>query len=762
VSFEPGQTLSHYRLVERIGEGGMGVVWKAVDQRLDREIALKFIAPAIAGDPQWLARFRYEAKIVAALNHPNIVTIHAIEEVGADLFLVMELVQGATLDRVIPKGGLPLPRLLRLAVDIADAVAAAHEHGVTHRDLKPRNVIVRDDGLLKVLDFGMARTTGASPVGEDASTRTMPSFGAVEGTVAYMSPEQLRGCSPDHRSDLFSLGVVLYEMATGECPFTGGTPAEVVASILRDEPRPLPESRPGLPRQLGRIVDHALQKDVRYRFQTARDLKNELEQLGQEIRRGTPAPEIRSVAVLPLDDLSGDPAQAYFVDGMTDLLINSLARIRALRVISRTSSMRYKSRSKPLPEIARELGVEAVVEGSVLRAGGRVRITAELIDATHDRLLWADTYEHDLIDVLTLQSRVARTIAEQIEVELTPQERAYLARERSVDPAVHEAYLKGRHLWYQRTTQSVRDGLRHFEEAVRLDPSYAPAHAGIADSYIVDGGRYLGVSPQVAYTRARAAAKRAVELDDHLAEAHTSLAAVLTDYDWDWAGADREYRRAIELNPGYTTTHAWYAEHLSRMGRHDEAVAEVRLVPKLDPASVFSHMIVAWILFFARRHDEAVEEARRTLERDPDYATAHRILGWAYEERGQYDEAIACHRRASELTGHLPNFMAQLGRPYALSGRRGEALALLERLAQDSETTYVSSLDIAIIHAALGDHPTALDRLDRAYEERADHLPYAGVNPRLDSLRSEPRFQRLLDRMGLGKVESLAPPPRPR
>jgi serine/threonine-protein kinase len=308
----------------------------------------------------------------------------------------------------------------------------------------------------------------------------------------------------------------------------------------------------------------------------------------------------------------------------------------------------------------------------------------------------------------------------------------------------------------------VKEGLWRFEEAVRLDPSYAPAHAGIADSYIVDGGRYLGVSPQVAYTRARAAAKRAVELDDHLAEAHTSLAAVLTDYDWDWEGAGREYRRAIELNPGYATTHSWYAEHLSRMGRHDEAITEVRLVPKLDPGSVFSSMIVAWILFFARRYDEAVDEARRTLERDADYATAHRILGWAYEELGRHEEAIACHRRASELTGHLPNFEAQLGRPYALSGRREEALALLQRLAKDSEATYVSSLDIAIIHAALGDHPTALDWLERAYEERADHLPYAGVNPRLDSLRSEPRFRRLLDRMGLGAVPSSAPTPRAR
>ena len=748
---ETGRSLSHYRLLERIGEGGMGAVWRAFDTRLEREIALKFLHASLIEDEQWLARFRYEARIVAALNHPGIVTIHAIEEIDGDVFLAMELVEGKTLDRVIPRGGLALPRLLRLATEIADAVATAHERGITHRDLKPANVMVRDDGLLKVLDFGMARSASTVPDSR-TTTRTLPSFGVVEGTLSYMSPEQLRGDPADPRSDLFSLGVVFYEMTTGRRPFLGETTAEIVASILRDDPRPLLESRPGLPRQLARIVGHALQKDPERRFQTARDLRNELEQLHEEIRVGGDTPEVRSLAVLPLDNRSGDPAQAFFADGMTDLLINNLARIRALRVISRTSVMRYKDSPKPLPEIARDLGVEAIVEGSVLRAGDRVRITVELIDAARDRLLWADHYEHDLEDVLALQSRVARTVAEQIEVELTPQERAYLTREPVVDPAAQEACMRGRHLWYQRTTESVTEGLRQFEEAARRDPSHAPAYAGIADSYIVDGGRYLGVTPDVAYTRARAAARRAVELDDNLGEAHTSLAAVLTDYDWDWVGADREYRRAIELNPSYATAHSWYAEHLSRMGRHDEAIALVRKVPELDPASVFSTMIVAWILFFARRHEESVERARAALARDPSYATAYRILGWAYEELGRYGEAIACHRRATELTGYAANFLAQLGRPYALSGRQPEALALIDELQQTSEGAYVSSLDIAIIHTALGDHAKALDWLERAYEERADHLPYAGVNPRLDPLRSEPRFRELLERMGLGSV----------
>jgi tetratricopeptide (TPR) repeat protein len=411
--------------------------------------------------------------------------------------------------------------------------------------------------------------------------------------------------------------------------------------------------------------------------------------------------------------------------------------------------MRYKGSNKPLPQTARELGVDAVVEGSVLRADERVRITVQLIDAVRDQLLWAESYEHDLVDILTLQSRVARTIAEQIEVELTPQEEEHLERAGPIDPAVSEACLKGRHLWYQRTTESVTEGLHHFERAVELDPSYAPAHAGIADSYIVDGGRYLGVAPNIAYSRARAAALRAVELDDNLAEAHTSLAAVLSDYDWDWEGADREYRRAIELNPNYATAHSWYSEHLSRMGRHEEAVATVRKVPELDPASIFSGMIVSWILYFARRYDAAIKQGLRTLEVDPDYATAYRILGWAYEESGRHDEAISAHLRASALTDYGPNFTAHLGRAYALAGRQDDARKVLAELMKVSEGAYISSLDIAIIQTALGEVDLAFEWLERAYEERADHLPYLKVDPRLDPLRDDPRFENLLQRMRL-------------
>jgi len=748
-----GQTLLHYKLVEKIGEGGMGVVWRALDTKLDREVAIKFLAAELEGDVEKSQRLEREARVIAALDHPNIVTIHSIEEFEGARFLVMELAGGETLDQVMSEDGLPVSRFFELGVRMADAVSVAHERGIAHRDLKPGNIMVDESDRLKVLDFGLAKSPGAPIVKspKDDSTQSTSTEGRLRGTMSYMSPEQVKGLVVDQRSDLFSLGVILYEMATGCRPFRGRSAAELLASILRDEPVPVRDLRPELPRQLEWIIGHALEKDPKRRLRSALDLRDDLQQLREEFERGGSGAgtKIRALAVLPLDDLSADPEQAWFADGMTDALINSLARIGELKVISRISVMQYKQARRPLREIARELRVDAVVEGSVLRAGNRVRITAQLVDAIRDRPLWAESYEHDMVDVLSLQGRVAQAVAAKIELELTPQERVQLERTAPVNPGAHEACLKGRHFWYKRTTESVRKGLECFQEAIRLDPTYAPAHAGIADSHIVDGGRYLGVSPDVAYANARSAAVKAVALDESLAEAHTSLAAVMTDYDWDWEGADREYRRAIELNPNYATAHSWYAEQLSRMGRHDEAVAEARRARELDPLSLVGGMILSWILYFARRYDESIQWARRTLDLDPDYATAHRILGWSYEETGRYEEAIVAHEKATFLTEGQPNFSGQLGRAYALAGRTREAREVLDNLLELSKEVYVSSLDIAIIYAELGETGLALDWLERAHEERADHVPYNKVNPRLDSLRDEPRFQRMLEAMGL-------------
>jgi TolB-like protein/Tfp pilus assembly protein PilF len=761
-------------------------VWRALDTKLDREVAVKILPADLAEVPERLTRFEQEARAVAALNHPNIVTIYSVEradisapstasgressgppsassEQVAVHFIVMELIEGKTLGQLLPEQGMSLDTIFRVMLPLIRAINAAHERDVVHRDLKPSNIMVSDKGQVKVLDFGLAKVIEqrAVSLSSESPTETLARDKGISGTLPYMSPEQVEGRELDHRSDIFSMGVILYEMATGQRPFRGDNSAQLLASILRDAPRPVTMINPHLPRQLERIVRHSVEKEPGRRFQTVIDLRNELEALKDELgtweRAGVDgatgararASELRMVAVLPLDNLSGDPDQEFFADGMTEALITSLAKIGALKVISRTSVMRYKGVKKPLREIAKELGVGAIVEGSVLRAGERVRITAQLIHAPTDEHLWAEAYDRDLGDVLTLQSEVAQAIAREVQVKLTPQEASRLASVGTVNPDAHEACLRGRYFWHMRTPDAVKKGLECFQRAIALDANFAPAYTGIADSHIVDGGRFLALPPDVAYARAREAALKALELDDDLAEAHTSFAAVLTDYDWDWGGAEREYRRAVELNPSYVTAHAWYAEHLSRMGRHAEAINEAKLARELDPLSLISNVIVAWIQFFARDYDEAIEHAKKTLELDPNYVAAHRILGWAYEETGQFVAAIEAHSKAASLAGDSPNFRGQLGRAFALAGKADEARAILDELHGLSARTPISALDIALIYGALGEKSQALDWLEKAVDERSDHAPYLMVNPRVDALRSAPRFQKLLDRMGL-------------
>jgi serine/threonine protein kinase/tetratricopeptide (TPR) repeat protein len=748
----------------------MGAVWKARDTKLDRDVALKILPEELSRDPETLSRFADEAKAVAALNHPNIVTIHSVEESGGVHFLTMELVQGKTLRDQIPPGGEGIDRILELALPITDAIGAAHQRGVTHRDLKPSNVMIGDDGRVKVLDFGLAHIRGRESDNDPTLTKTLetPTLtltteSRVRGTMPYMSPEQVQGKPLDQRSDIFSLGVMLYELATGSRPFVGESSADVIAAILRDQPKPPSEMNRSLPHQFDRTVNHALEKTRDKRFQTVQDLHDELAGLKQELESGTPyevrrptpepaGPSTRkSIAVLPLVNLSGDSEQEFFADGMTDALITDLAKIGNLKVISRTSIMRYKGTDKPMRDVARELGVDAVIEGSILRGGDRVRINAQLIDAATDEHLWAESYERELSDVLALQSDVAQAIAKKIEVQLTDQEQARLASPRTVNPEAHEAYLKGRHFWYKRSAEAVKKGLEYFERAAELDPAYAPAYAGIADSYLVDLGGYLGVEPGAAYDEARASALKALELDDDLAEGHTSLAAVMTDFEWQWDGAQREYERAIELNPSSVTAHYWLADHLSRMGRHDEAIARVDAALDIDPLSPTGTFFGAWVRFYARRYDDAIEMARKALELESNYMPAWRILGWAHEERAQYDEAIEAHQRAAAISKGSSNFAAQLGRAYALAGRTDEAQQVLDDLKRRATNEPVSSHDVAVLYAALGDHEQAFEWLGRACDEHSEHVPYAGVNPRLDALRSDARFAAVLERLNLSE-----------
>jgi eukaryotic-like serine/threonine-protein kinase len=792
-----GRRLGPYEILSHLGSGGMGDVYRARDTRLGREVAVKVLQEHLASDPAVLGRFEREARAVAALSHPNILAIHDFGIEDGACYSVTELLRGETLRGRLERESLSWRKAVGMAVAIADGLAAAHAQGIVHRDLKPENVFLTEDGRVKILDFGLARLQPGAPeeAGSSVLTASQTKPGTVMGSAAYMSPEQVRGLPVDARSDIFSFGSVLYEMVTGRRAFPGKTSADAMAAILKESPPDPAESGKTIPIALARVITRCLEKAPDERFQSARDLTYALREIastsaaavqmsgeamaGPAVRHGRVAAiavgvialaaallvaldvgglrrrltggakgtTIRSVAVLPLQNLSGDPSQEYFADGMTEELIAGLARISGLRVTSRTSVMSYRGTKKRLPEIARELGVEAVVEGSVSRADGKVRVTAQLIEAASDKHLWAQTYERELRDVLSIQSEAAQSIARAIRLELTLPEKAQLAKTRRVDPAAYEAYVKGRYFWNKRGGDNLKKAIGLFQQALDADPAYAVAYSGIADSYTQLGYASL-LAPREVFPKARSAAEKALELDATLAEPHASLAYVKFYFDWDWVGAEREFRRAIDLNPKYPTAHAWYAYFLTATGRLPEARAEIERAQELDPLSVPIASDMGFLLHYSYEQDRAAEELRKALEMNPQFPLAHLFLGRVYQAKGLYEQAIAEYQATGPLREWVPT-IAAIGYVYGVTGRRQEALQVLSNLEALSKKEYVTSYAVALVHAALGDKDQAFAWLEKGVEERTHWLVWLKRDVRWEPLRSDPRFAEVIRRVGL-------------